>query len=183
MAALSPLVVEEFCKLCDWAFKAWLTHRELFDENPNATQLQASNGAEALSLLSVITQEYALHQIAKLHDPAVVAGNITLGIDYMLKFGGWSSTTQASLSALAHRLNQFAAGLRSARNKVLSHNDLAAIVAGQALGCFTPGEDVKYFEDLQEFANLVHEEVGGGPYPFDGLVKNDVIALLALIKP
>lgn len=182
MPALSPLVVEEFCKLCDWAFQTWLIHRELFDENPDAAQLQASHGAEALSLLSVITQEYALHQIAKLHDSTVVAGNVTLGIDYMVKYGGWSSTTQASLSALAQRLSQFATGLRSARNKALSHNDLAAIVAGQALGSFTPGEDIKYFEDLQEFVNLVHEEVIGGPFPFDDLVKNDVIGLLSIIK-
>lgn len=183
MPALSPLVVNEFCKLCDWAFQSWLTHRELFDENPNAAQLQASRGAEALARLSVITQEYALHQIVKLHDSAVIAGNVTLGIDYMVKYGGWSSATQASLSVLAQRLNQFASGLRSARNKVLSHNDLAAIAGGQTLGSFTPGEDVKYFEDLQAFANLVHDEVVGGPFPFDDLVKNDVIALLSIIKP
>jgi hypothetical protein len=183
MSALSPLVVEEFCKLCDWAFQVWLTHRELFDENPNAAQLQASRGAEALARLSVITQEYALHQIAKLHDSAVVAGQITLGIDYIIKYGGWDSTTEANLSVLAQRLNQFASSLRSARNKALSHNDLATIAAGQTLGSFPPGEDVKYFENLQEFANLVHGKVIGGPFPFDDLAKNDVVALLSIIKP
>lgn len=182
MPAHSPLVVNEFCKLCDWAFQAWLTHRELFDENPNAAQLQASRGADALARLSIITQEYALLQIVKLHDSAVVAGSVTLGIDYMVIYGGWSSTTLASLSALSQRLNQFATDLRSTRNKVLSHNDLGAIAGGHTLGSFAPGADVKYFEDLQEFANLVHNEVVGGPFPFDDLVKNDVVAFLSIIK-
>jgi hypothetical protein len=51
------------------------------------------------------------------------------------------------------------------------------------LGKFTDGEDEKYFRALQEFVNVVHDQVAGGPWPFDNLVKNDVVAFLATIKP
>jgi hypothetical protein len=73
--------------------------------------------------------------------------------------------------------------LEDVRNKILSHNDLATIVAGARLGGFADGADEKYFKDLQEFVNTVHDEVIGGPWQFDDRVKNDVAAFLATIKP
>lgn len=183
MSALSRPIVEEFCKLCDWSFQVWLNYRELFDDNSRALELQKSIGAEALARLRTICHEYTLHQIAKLHDSAVVSGQITLGIEYIVKYGGWDQQVLVKLTALANQLNGFARGLRSVRNKVLSHNDLAAILSGLVLGEFAKDEDIKYFEVLQEFVNVVHSEVIGGPAPFDDLVKNDVAALMAIIKP
>src|SRR2546422_7432739 len=183
MSALSRRVVEEFCKLCDWSFQVWLNHRELFDDNPRAVKLQQSMGAEALSRLRTISHEYTLHQIAKLHDPAVVSGEVTLGVEYILKYDGWDQPTLAKLTDLASKLNQFARGLRAVRNKALSHNDLTAILSGTVLGEFEKDEDVKYFEALQEFVDLVHAEVIGGPAPLDDLVRNDVAALMAIIRP
>lgn len=183
MATLSASIVLEFCKLCGWAYETWLNHRELFDKNPCAEELQKSWAGDTLARLSVISQEYALLQIVKLHDKAVVSGNITLGIDYMLTYGGWSTSVHTHLEALAAELNDFASQLRSARNKSLSHNDLATIVAGAKLGTFTNGEDERYFKVLQEFVNTVHDHVIEGPWPFNDLVKNDVNAFLSTIKP
>lgn len=182
MHALSASVVLEFCKLCGWAYETWLNHRELFDQNPRAAELQKSWAGDALARLSIISQEYALLQVVKLHDRAVVTGNVTLGIDYIVTYGGWSDSVRAHLDALANELNDFASQLRGARNKSLSHNDLATIVAGAPLGAFSNGADDKYFRVLQEFVNTVHEQVIGGPWPFNDLVKNDVAALLARIE-
>jgi hypothetical protein len=50
-------------------------------------------------------------------------------------------------------------------------------------GGFAQGADDRYFEVLQEFVNTVHEQVIGGPWPFDDIVKNDVAAFLATVKP
>lgn len=183
MSALSASVVVEFCKLCGWAYETWLNHRELFDQNPRAAELQKSWAGDAMARLSVISQEYALLQVVKLHDRAVVSGNVTLGIDYVLTYGGWPNSVRTHLEALAAELNAFASQLRDARNKSLSHNDLAAIVAGATLGAFTNGADEKYFKVLQEFVNTVHNQVIGGPWPFDDLVENDAGAFLATIKP
>ena len=174
---------EEFCKLCSWAYEVWLNHRELFDTNPRAAELQASWAGDELVRLNIISQEYSLLQIAKLHDPAVVSGKITLGIDYVVTYGAWTSNTRSKLEVLRDKLNAFGAQLRDVRNRSLSHNDLAALASGAILGAFNPGEDEEYFQALQEFANLVHEEVVGGPSPFNDLAKNDVAAFLATLKP
>ncbi len=183
MQALSPSVVEEFCKLCDLAHEAWLNHLELFDNNPRVAELMNSFAGDELARLSIITQEYSLLQIVKLHDKAVMNGKVTLGIDYVLKYGGWSDSVRNSLEKLTKELNDFASQLREVRNKSLSHNDLATIVAGTTLGEFAKGADNRYFEALKEFVNIVHDQVIGGPRPFNTLVKNDVGAFLATIKP
>jgi hypothetical protein len=121
MAALSHPVALEFCKLCGWAYETWLNHRELFDRNPRATELQNSWAADELARLSTISQEYALLQVAKLHDPAVVSGKITLGIDYVVLYGAWDATTRGKLEVLQSQLNSFGSQLRGVRNKSLSH--------------------------------------------------------------
>jgi hypothetical protein len=181
--AHSVQVTLEFCKLCDWAYQAWLNHREMFDDNPRAEELQKSMGADALARLRTVSHEYILLQIAKLHDPVVVAGQVTLGIEYMVKYGAWSAETAAKLDQLTEKLDGFAKNLRTVRNKALSHNDLAAILSGATLGEFKRDEDIQYFATLQEFVDVVHAEVIGGRCPFDDLVKNDVVALMAMVKP
>lgn len=183
MAALSKPVTIEFCKLCNWAYETWLNHYELFDRNPRATELQKSLAGDELARLSIISQEYSLLQIRKLHDPAVVSGKITLGIDYVVTYGAWSASTRSKLEELRTKLNVFGDQLRDVRNKSLSHNDLASLLVGATLGEFPTGDDEKYFQTLQEFANLVHTEVVGGPFPFNDLVKNDVAAFLAALQP
>jgi len=65
----------------------------------------------------------------------------------------------------------------------LSHNDLATIVAGAVLGDFADGDGEKYFKALQEFVNIVHDQVVGGPYPFNNLVRNDIAFFLRTINP
>ena len=183
MPALSPSVVIEFCKLCGWAYEAWLNHRTLFDDNVRASELQKSLAGETLARLSVISQEYSLLQIAKLHDRAVVGGKTTLSLEYVITYGAWNLAIRKQLNTLETQLNAFASQLRDARNKVLSHNDLSSIVAGATLGSFIKGEDDAYFRTLQEFVNIIHDEVIGGLWPFDDLVKNDVAAFLTVLRP
>lgn len=183
MPALSPFVTIEFCKLCGWTYETWLNHRELFDENVRAPELQESFAGDTLGRLNVISQEYSLLQIAKLHDRAVTSGKITLSLEYVMTYGAWSPAVREKLDALEMKLSAFAGQLRDARNKSLSHNDLASVVAGATLGSFARGEDEAYFRALQEFVNIIHDEVVGGPWPFNDLVKNDVAGFLSMLRP
>ena len=184
MSALSPLVIQEFCYLCDRAHELWLHHLELFDNNTRADELnKASFTGDEFRRLSIISHEYSMLQIVKLHDPAVIRGDITLGINCVLTYGDWSDCVRARLEELAKELNGFASPLRGPRNKILTHNDLDTIKAGATLGAFTEGADKKYFKALKEFANTVHEEVVGGPWAFDDGVRSDVAAFLDAIKP
>jgi AbiU2 len=180
--ALSKAVVTEFWELCNWAYEAWRTHRVLFDENPRTEELRKSSAGDALYRLSKITQEYVLHQIAKLHDPVGRSGQENLGIAYILNAGAWSAGTEAKLAVLTVELEELATKITAVRNKRLSHNDLTTILANTTLGELPKGLDLRYFEALQAFVNVVHVEVIGEARAFDDLVNNDAIALLHAIR-
>jgi hypothetical protein len=180
---LSASVVRDFCTLCDKAHEYWINHLELFDNNPRNAEICNSLAGKEWERLSVISQEYGLLQIIKLHDKAVMNGNNTLGIEYVLTYDGWSDSVRLSLETLAKELRDFAKQLVGARNKILSHNDLDTIVAGAVLGDFADDACEKYFKDLQDFVNMVHNEVIGGPWRFDDRVENNVAEFLATIKP
>ena len=181
--ANTPLVVEQFWVLCNKAHEYWLNHLGLFDNNPRNAESMKSVAKEEWMRLSVISHEYSLLQIIKLHDPAIMNGNITLGIDYMVRYGSWREPVRLRLEELKVELDSFAKKVRGARNKILSHNDLSTIVAGTTLGDFDERADEKYFESLQEFVNVVHGEVIGGPYPFCSLVRGDVAFSLRSLNP
>lgn len=68
--------------------------------------------------------------------------------------------------------------VRDARNKILSHNDLAVLLASRGLGSFEPGKDESYFDALKDFTSLVSQQVLGAPFVYDDLVKNDVDVFL-----
>jgi hypothetical protein len=183
MNALSASVVRDFCTLCDKAHEYWLNYLELFDNNLRNPEICNSPAGKEWERLSVISHEHSLLQIVKLHDPAVMNGNINLGINYMLTYDGWSDSVRSRLEALAETLSDFASQLRDARHKILSHNDLATIKANAALGAFTEGDDEKYFKSLQEFVDIVHGEVIGSRCPFDDHVKSEAALFLAAIRP
>jgi hypothetical protein len=178
---LSASVVADFCVLCGRAYELWQNHVALFDGNPDPAVLRKSRARHTWVRLSIISQEYSLLQIVKLHDKAVMQGNVTLGIDFVFTYGGWSGSVRTRLDELARQLDGFASQLKGARNKILSHNDLATIVAGGTLGNFAKGDDENYFEALQEFVNIVYDQVIGGTWSFKDHVnpKVDVADFIA----
>ena len=169
--------IKAFCGLCNDAYVAWRLHKGVFNGNLRTTKCD-----EFMRRLSSVTQEYALHQIVKLHDPAVQSGGINLTIDYVVDYGGWDTKTLRQLERIRARLNRLPAQLKKARNKILSHNDLKAILDGTDLGAFDKGLDDRYFRDLQSFVNIAHDRASSGPYPFDDLVNVDVREFLGVIR-
>jgi hypothetical protein len=119
-----------------------------------------------------------LLQIAKLHDPAIMQGRITLGVEYMVKFGGWDETTDIKLQELKTKLDDLAHKIRPARHKTLSHNDLETILSEAVLGAFPDGEDDKYFENLQEFSDIIRRNVIGESLAFSEMSKRITTGLL-----
>jgi AbiU2 len=177
MSPHSREVIEKFCELCDWLLQVWQMRKCLFDENPDESVLRDPRYAHFFYRLQVVLQENWLHQLAKLHDPAVQGGanrRIKLSIDYIIENGQWDAQTVAKLRDLKLKMSSLAKPVRDARNKVLSHNDLAVLMKSDQLGAFEPGEDERYFNNLREFASLVSGSVLGEPFIYDDLVKNDV---------
>lgn len=180
MNPISPDAAKCFCELCNWAYECWVTHKRLFEENMK-TEETIARAKYFTSRLSVITQEYLLLQICKLHDPAIQKSTVNITIDYIVRFGDWGADTN-KINQHVLRLAALFDKLKSARNKVLAHNDLEAIMGEVALGGFPEGLDDEYFAALQELVNAVHEKWLGGPYPFNDLAGADVEEFLHVLE-
>ncbi len=175
MSAHSKVVIDKFCELCFWLHQSCQTRKSLFDENPDWDNLKQPHYEHFFWRLSVILQEYWLHQLAKLHDPAVQGGNINLSIDYMIDYGQWDPKTDSELKELRAKMASLATPIKKARNKLLSHNDLAVILQSEELGKFEPGKEEEYFEFLRQFASLVRGEL----FVYDDNVRNDIEVFMA----
>lgn len=181
MANMNQDIANKFCDAANWAFVVWITRRTLFEGNKDIATTLGKSPAFC-ERLSIITQEYALLQIAKLHDNAKLGKSRNLSIDYMVKFGDWGKK-KPEMERLAARLSDFWNKIATVRNKVLAHNDLDAMLTNELLGMFDDGEDEEYFKALQEFVDIVHDEwCGGGPRTFDDLAEMDTKEFLDLIR-
>lgn len=182
MPAHSPVIARKFCELCDWLMQIYETRKFLFDENPEVGRLRVPRHAHFFYRLQEVLQENWLQQLAKLHDPAAqggAKGSTNLSIPYMIEYGQWEPAVKARLEALDARMTTLAnPPVRDARHKVLSHNDLAVLLAGSELGNFDPGTDIHYFAALSEFASVVSETILNEPFVRDDLVKNDVAVFM-----
>ena len=180
MTALSNKIVSEFCSLCDLAYQSWRIHKLLIDDNPHYDAMRRGKCGGFLQRLSKITQEYALLQLVKLHDPAVQKNNISLTFEYVITYGGWDEETLSQLKELHTKLKGLADKIRPARHKFLSHNDLESILSNAVLGKFEKGADDEYYKLLQKFVDIVHINTPayGRPYPFDDTVEKDVQSIL-----
>ncbi len=180
MNSISTDIALKFCELCNWAYECWITHKRLFDDNGN-TSGTIERSKHFTSRLSFIIQEYTLLQICKLHDPSIQNGSLNVSIEYIKRFGGWGPDA-ARIQKLVSQLHELFEKLKSARNKVLAHNDLETLMSSSILGEFPVGLDVQYFSVLQELVNEVHAKWLNGPYPFNDLAGADVDEFLSIIK-
>jgi len=189
--SLSNKVIEEFRKLCDWAYVSWSMRKSLFDENPDSKYLKNPRYSGVIEHLSAIMQEHWLLQLAKLHDPAIQSKATNLSIAYIIEYGCWDSNTDNELKRLQKEMEQFYRPnqqnkenkqIETARNKILSHNDLTSILAGDDLGTFQAGDDIKYFKCLQDFVNLIYEKTIGGSYLFYDNTPQDVEVFMHCFK-
>lgn len=170
----------KFCEACNWAYEVWATHRALFEENLN-DELNIRKSPSFFKRLSIITQEYTLLQIAKLHDPAISQRKFfNLTIDFIVSCGDGRQSKE--LKAIAKNLKNFGDQLLEARKKLLAHNDLNTIEQEATLGKFRKGQDEEYFQTLQKFVNEVHNTWIGGPYIFNDLAKADAEEFLSLLE-
>jgi len=186
MAAIGNTVVEEFCKLCDKAYEVWVTHRTIEDYHQLEEVKNGPCGATLFRFYTMST-EYTFQQIAKLHDPAKQGDCFNLTLDYMIRFGGWQSEVKQKLESLLDKMNKFVRyekpdNIIAARNKLISHNDRDTILRNETMGSFEPGQDKIYFEQLQQFVKIVHENTIGGPFLyFDNSAVNDANIFLEKI--
>jgi hypothetical protein len=99
----------------------------------------------------------------------------------MVRFGDWGPKEQR-IQDIQGRLLDLWTHLRSARHKILAHNDLEVLMTDTPLGGLPQGTDDQYFEALQELANEVSEKWIGNPHPFNDLAQADFAEFLAVLE-
>jgi len=180
MNTVSKDVAEKFCELCDWAHECWLTHQRLFDEN-NRKEKTIEKAANFTLRLSIITQEYFLLEICKLHDPPVQGSSKNVTINYIEKFGNWGSDIK-TIQNIVSRLDILFEKIKPARDKLLAHNDLKTHMEKATLGEFPEGLDKEYFLALQELADKVNKKWFCGLDIFNDEAGKDVDKFLEILE-
>jgi hypothetical protein len=158
-------------------------HKALEVQVPQLLESAWRRHAYFFNRLEHVSQEYALLQIAKLHDPSVQQNRANLSLAYIVENGDWDGPTRAVLAEMKSRLDQLGReALGIARKRALCHSDLETILAGRAVGKFPLGLDQTYLQTLREFASMVHERVVGVIYVFGDEPTYDVESLIASLN-
>jgi len=121
--------------------------------------------------------DYTLLQAAKLLDPAtterdgLIRKNVTCDSIILIHP---DSETQDRLKALG--LIDFWPYITEVRNRLIAHSDEESFAAQQPLGAFPTKVGQKFYTNLQEFVNILHD----GIHPLqDSMILNDVDSLIS----
>lgn len=162
-SALSRTVLDKFWDQCNWAHEVWTLRRALIDHNRRKITLQRGPYLYFVVAVGNALHDDTLQQIAKLHDPAASGRRVSLTLEYLVEYGGWDLKTLRRLKQIKSRLDSLDKQIRPARNQLLAHNDLGALLSGAPLGGFKKGADKRYFKSLFTFLVTAYKCVTGGP--------------------
>jgi len=159
-------VLHGFYDLCVEARSDFDLYRSLFEDDPTSTELCVNYAPYFFNDFSrIITRALVLHA-CKLTDPARTKGQPNLTTNYILEDLQWPNDVKDELNRLNDRLMVFRDKVKAARNKRIAHADLHSQVQHlEAMGTFDMGEDVKFFEDLENFVQVAFRHVQGDPVP------------------
>ncbi|MDR4468394.1 MAG: hypothetical protein MRJ68_08855 [Nitrospira sp.] len=171
-------------RVCNDAHEAWKLRRALVDDNLKLAEIQQSTHNYFVFQLSVALHHHALLQIAKLHDPAEMSGRLNMSLAFVVERHDWDPATLKMLSELSTRLGSLYDAIKTARHRILAHNDLATLSADLDLGAFPAGADRAYFETLFTFVQTVWVAVVGSTCAdFSSFSASDAeMAIAALLR-
>jgi len=178
--------IKQFCDQC-------YTIRALYKEY---IFLYESGNKERLDLLDKTARDF-FHDlqgilidriflgVCKITDPVASRKNINLTIKYILKEIEQDAKENLGLEELSNEIHEFRNLIVEARHKIIVHSDLDTIKCDKRLGAFSKSDDDKFWRNLQEFVNKIHNHYFKSPFIFDDVVdctSNAEDLVLALRK-
>jgi len=150
--------IEAMANFCVHLRSVWRHHEILYDEGDLRRLLLHRVAPTFFSDLHQVLIEQLVSQICRLTDPPVTLGKANLTIDYVLREADFTGAPEELARALAvrDRIQSFRAKILPARNKLISHLDLDAVMAGKPLGPASTTEWAQFWDDLEEFIHVVH---------------------------
>jgi AbiU2 len=130
--------------------------------------------------------EYLILQVCKITDPARdFRHNDNHTVAFLLQHYDLSSdlANERRLAALDAQLQAFRQKLLPARNKLISHSDRAAVMAGHALGGASNADWENFWRDLEELVGIIHQAIVGDPFQITDVgMLSDADGLLKALK-
>ncbi len=150
--------IEAMANFCVHLRSVWRHYEILFEEGELRRTLLHRVAPTFFGDLNQVLIEQLVLQICRLTDPAVTNGRTNLTLDYVLQevdFTG-APEQQARATALRDSIKVFRSKVVPARNRLIGHLDRDAVIAGVPLGGASEAEWTQFWEDLDQFLNLVH---------------------------
>jgi hypothetical protein len=113
--------------------------------------------------LASILKEYALLQIAKMHDPEKICGHENHSFHKMISH--YHAKNDPIIVNFFEDNKDFIATICDARKKTIAHSDLETVRGNKILGTFPDGADDKYFLGLHQAVEHLYNKAGIGPFP------------------
>src|SRR5271166_5026042 len=169
-------IVEKFCAHVHWLVRVRHTYKVLFeDEQPSCRTLMEQTASSFFADLDRILQEYLLLECAKITDRAATGNHENFTVAYLVENICWPKKQLTSLpdddkdilkelKSWQAITKDFRRLIECARNKLLAHLDMAAVLSGTPLGAFPEGKGETFFDALQKICNIAHEACFGRIY-------------------
>src|ERR1700730_13819555 len=179
--------IEIFANYCVFMRSIYLHARELFETSSAGDKaLMRRTAGTFFGDLNRVLNEYVILQVCKITDPARdKRNNDNHTIAFLLEHYDFSSEPSIleALEKLQASMRAFREKLLPARNKLISHLDRDAILAGSPLGAVSDQEWSQFWRDLERFIYLVHRKVVGSPFYLSGVAgQSDAGDLLKALR-
>ncbi|PLR26842.1 hypothetical protein SGCZBJ_08760 [Caulobacter zeae] len=135
----------------------WRHYQILFEDGELRRNLLHRVAPTFFDDLNQILIEQLILQICRLTDPAVTMKRTNLSLDYVLGEADFGLPVQrARAQTLRDSIEAFRTKIIPARNRLIGHLDRDAVMAGVPLGGANEADWIQFWEDLDQFLNLIH---------------------------
>lgn len=155
-----------FREECIWLRNCYNTYKSLFECGERTEKILREAAELFFDDLNCILIEYIFLQICKITDPAETSGRANLTVKYLnnaLEDVHLFSEEIRECSEGVLRYREYIVG---ARNRLVSHLDLQAVLRREPIGEHAPHEVTAFFDNLQKYCDAVGRAVGSGPLDF-----------------
>ncbi len=150
--------VKTVTRYCVHLRSVWRHYQILFEEGGLRRKLLHRIAPVFFGDLNQVLIEQLVLQICKLTDCEKTIGRNNLTVDYLVNNADFSDTPDelVKIKTLRDSIHQFRSTILPARNRLISHMDRDAVMAGVSLGAASEADWLRFWEDLDEFLYIVH---------------------------
>ena len=151
--------IEAMANVCVRLRSIWRHYEILFEEGELRRTLMHRIAPVFFGDLNQLLIEQLVLEVCRLTDPAVTKGRTNLTIDYVMRESDFAGAPEDfdRLITLRDNIHQFRSKIIPARNRLIGHLDRDAVMAAQPLGPTSEAEWTQFWNDLEEFLNVVHK--------------------------